>query len=172
MFFFTYLVCMMRSPLSSFDLIEHYMRKRMDGGADEDGSEGRVWRKSGEGTLRDWKCRTDRRTDEEESKGGGRGQGSLARSHAPSLSRPPDRLYANRNRRLARSVVRLATGGGRKVLKQGKECPRQWRGRPRPPTAAGQRRIYLGAATAFAASAASSFFSFLGREMAAPKDHL
>ena len=82
--------------------------------------------------------RTD--ADEEESKGGGRGQGSLARSHAPSLSRPPDRLYANRNRRLARSFPRcVATGGRRKVLKQGKECPRQWRGRPRPPTAAGQR---------------------------------
>ena len=61
------------------------------------------------------------------------------RSTGRARVRPPDRLYANRNRRLARSVVRLATGGGRKVLKQGKECPRQWRGRPRPPTAAGQR---------------------------------
>ena len=84
------------------------------------GAREELGRKSAEGTLRDWKCRTD----EEESKRCGRGR----------RSRPLARLYANRNPWLSRETgTGRGRGEGRKVLKQGKECPRQWRGRPRPP---------------------------------------
>ena len=94
------------------------------------GAREELGRKSAEGTLRDWKCRTD----EEESKRCGRRRRSLA------LSRPPACMQ----------IETRGSAGRVKVLKQGKECPRHWRGRPRPPASLHRRegrRIYLATAT-------------------------
>ena len=171
-FVLAHLSGVMRSPFSSFDLIEHYKRKRgwteerTRMGAREEFGGSRARGHSEIGNVE----RTDGRTRRKAREVDGDRARSLARTPLHSPVHPTACMQIETGGSLARSSVE--TGGGRKVLKQGKECPRQWRGRPRPPTAAGQRRIYLGAATAFAASAASSFFSFLGREMAAPKDHL
>ena len=107
----------------------------MDVEADADaGSEGRVGKEVSRGD-------TPRL---EMSNGRGRKQEmwtKTALAHSLALSspmRPPARLYANRNPWLARSLARSGEEG-RKVLKQGKECPRHWRGRPRPPTSLRRR---------------------------------
>ena len=98
-----------------------------DGEADADaGSEGRVGKEVRRGD-------TPRL---EMSNGRGRKQEMWTRTAlSPARARSLARSLACMQIETRGSAGRRGRGRGegRKVLKQGKECPRQWRGRPRPP---------------------------------------